>query len=539
MRSLWVLVAALACLAPGAARAQRGYDRLVLDRVDLEPASLHGLARLRMLVAPIALQKGGEILSVTGDRAWRLKVGSSDKKVPYVVGQYAGTQLDTAIVVVVATSGEMGPELDAAKRALLAQLVPVLRPGKPPDTGPITQVSVLGYSSEPDDGGKLGSVDDAAEDLEALSLERATPAPDLIEALETALSVLRKAKTRPDGRPLRKMIILVSDGRTAEADRDTVSDLGERAGRAGVRIHSLAFVPASGSKGTLLNLGELSRKSLGTFRWVRLGGDTGWRQPVANLVAEIQRQYVVTFFVPAEEVVGRQVSLTAQVGQLELTSNRLRVTRLACGRVECAGDGYCVSGVCVVRQEDDGWGVLGWLLAIGGAAVGLGGLALGARALLHARHRRHVAAPAVAPPAGAPAGPVSAGLPAVPGRIAPIGGPAGGPVSAAHAAVPQQPAVAAQPVLFVLSGPRTGQRIPIHNGFTIGKAPGSHLMLDQDGFASSSHAMITVDARGTCTLVDRGSTNGTFANGIRVTQVVLTHGMAVRVGSTELRFLTQ
>jgi pSer/pThr/pTyr-binding forkhead associated (FHA) protein len=111
-------------------------------------------------------------------------------------------------------------------------------------------------------------------------------------------------------------------------------------------------------------------------------------------------------------------------------------------------------------------------------------------------------------------------------------------------APPAAPAVHAAPApaaphLYVLSGPRTGQRIPLHNGFTIGKAPGSHLLLDQDGFASSAHAAITMDARGTCTLVDRGSTNGTFVNGIRVTQVVLTHGMAVRVGSTELRFLTQ
>jgi len=48
-----------------------------------------------------------------------------------------------------------------------------------------------------------------------------------------------------------------------------------------------------------------------------------------------------------------------------------------------------------------------------------------------------------------------------------------------------------------------------------------------------------MDTSGTCRLYDRNSTNGTFANGVRVTEVVLAHGMSVRIGSTELRFLAQ
>ena len=90
----------------------------------------------------------------------------------------------------------------------------------------------------------------------------------------------------------------------------------------------------------------------------------------------------------------------------------------------------------------------------------------------------------------------------------------------------------------MLSGPRTGQRIPLQNGFTIGKAPGSHLLLD-DGYTSSTHAQIGMDPAGNCRLYDRGSTNGTFVNGVRVTEVALDHGMSVRIGSTELRFLAQ
>ena len=78
----------------------------------------------------------------------------------------------------------------------------------------------------------------------------------------------------------------------------------------------------------------------------------------------------------------------------------------------------------------------------------------------------------------------------------------------------------------------------LQHGFLIGKAPTSHLVLD-DGYTSSQHAQIVMDAAGTCRLFDHHSTNGTFVNGVRVSDVVLQHGMAVRIGSIELRFLAQ
>ena len=72
----------------------------------------------------------------------------------------------------------------------------------------------------------------------------------------------------------------------------------------------------------------------------------------------------------------------------------------------------------------------------------------------------------------------------------------------------------------------------------IGKQPGCDLVID-DGFTSSQHAQIGMDHFGNCRLYDRGSTNGTFVIGQRVTEYVLEHGMSVRIGSTELRFLAQ
>jgi pSer/pThr/pTyr-binding forkhead associated (FHA) protein len=61
----------------------------------------------------------------------------------------------------------------------------------------------------------------------------------------------------------------------------------------------------------------------------------------------------------------------------------------------------------------------------------------------------------------------------------------------------------------------------------------------EDGYTSSQHAQVGMDGLGNCVLYDRGSTNGTFVNGVPVREVALTHGAAIRVGSTELRFLAQ
>jgi pSer/pThr/pTyr-binding forkhead associated (FHA) protein len=135
----------------------------------------------------------------------------------------------------------------------------------------------------------------------------------------------------------------------------------------------------------------------------------------------------------------------------------------------------------------------------------------------------------------------------VPGKPLPPGGKPPRPVKAKPSKPPRnqpQPVaapaapIAAGPALLVISGARAGERVALQNGFTIGKAPTSNLVID-DGYASTQHAQVGMDQFGNCRLYDRNSTNGTFANGVRVTEVVLDHGMSVRIGSTELRFLAQ
>ena len=90
--------------------------------------------------------------------------------------------------------------------------------------------------------------------------------------------------------------------------------------------------------------------------------------------------------------------------------------------------------------------------------------------------------------------------------------------------------------IFIANGPRQGQQFPLRHGFTIGRAPGCDVVIE-DPWVSNHHAQIHVDMAGGCTVVDLGSQTGTFVNGVRTQQQRLTHGMSVRVGQTEIRFL--
>lgn len=71
---------------------------------------------------------------------------------------------------------------------------------------------------------------------------------------------------------------------------------------------------------------------------------------------------------------------------------------------------------------------------------------------------------------------------------------------------------------------------------TIGRGPENDVELRGDQYASASHAHVDPRADGVW-LVDRGSTNGTFVNGIRLDGPHrLTPGDVIRVGETQLRF---
>jgi hypothetical protein len=535
-----LVLAARPAAAPADDTAPASY-RAVIDRVDLEPASIGGL-RLRVELSALAL--GGQLLDLSDPKSIKLMVGGSKLEAPYSLGAYGGTGADTAIVVMLQANQAYAETLPSIL-ATLDDLVLSALPDR-------TQVAIVSYG----DGtgtSKLGTLKAARTRLAQVSQDGTASEPALIDTLDRALLLLKKARTNPEGRRLRKMIVVIGDGRDRSGDRERVTQLGQRADKQGVRIHTFGYAP-SNVRRPLLTLGELSKRSHGTFRWVRSGGAESWSPAFQQLRDEILKQYVLTYYLPADAgISGRRLRIVT-VGRTEATSNELRIPEPACGRDPCAG--YCVDAVCVTNQNAQSRGVLGWILLVGGIALGV----IVALWLIGFLLHRRQGAPGPFAPGQMPGQLAPGQVPGQPGQFAQPGpGPwAPGQVPPGFVPVPPSkakgkkpkgskppkdqpvapPAPVAGPALLVLSGPRTGERIALLNGFTIGKAPTSNLVLD-DGYTSSQHAQVGIDHMGNCRLYDRNSTNGTFANGVRVTEVVLDHGMSVRIGSTELRFLAQ
>jgi serine/threonine protein kinase len=93
------------------------------------------------------------------------------------------------------------------------------------------------------------------------------------------------------------------------------------------------------------------------------------------------------------------------------------------------------------------------------------------------------------------------------------------------------------PYLFVRSGEKAGQSIPIlpHAGMTIGRGASCHLRFTERS-VSRQHAVILVGKKGTY-IRDDGSALGTFLNGNRIPANVpmpLKHGDVVRIGYLQM-----
>jgi len=517
---------ALAVVVAGIARADDTAPpvyRAVVDRADLEPASIGGT---RLTVALSALDLYGKLLDLGDPRSIKLMVGSSKLDAPYARGVYGATGSDTAIVFVVQANLAYTEALPTIATTLDDAVLSRL-----PDR---TQAAILAYG-DATEAGKIGTVKAARGRLAQIAQDGSASEPALLDTLDRAVRLLKKARPSHDGTALRRLIIVIGDGRDRSNDRDRVTKLGARAGKDGIRIHTFGFAP-SNVRRPLLTLGELSRQSLGTFRWVRTGGAESWTPAFQQLHDEITRQNVLTYFLPPDaDLAGKKLKVVL-IGRTEATSNEVRLGEPHCGGEACAG--YCVDGTCAIPRGASGRGVVGWLILVVGIGLGLA-VVLGVVGFV--LQRRQAVPPPVFPPGAVPPGQGMPGTALPPGAARPAR-------PSRWRSKPRQPAVVAPPVaapppaagpaLIVLTGPRAGQRIPLQNGFTIGKAPTSHLVLD-DGYTSGQHAQVGMDQFGNCRLYDRNSTNGTFVNGVRVTEVVLDHGMSVRIGSTELRFLAQ
>ncbi len=499
--ALVALAVALGVIAPTPARADVAHQRLVLDQAVVEPSLLPGLARLRLHVSAIDLN--GAVIDLSGDKRFTVVVGGSTRRGPVLVGQADAAAEPLAIVLVVENAADYQADLTTITGALADDLL-----GKLPSN---TQVSVLPFGERLGTSARLGGAKAAQAGLAGIEADTEPGAPALLDAVERALVTLRKVKTTPVGQPVRKVIVVIADGRDRTDDRERTTQIGRRAAQAGVRIHTLAYSPAD-IRRPLLSLGELSRRSLGTFRWIRTRGEQPMRDQVERLRAELTDQYVLTMLVPAEELAGKKVKVRATIADRELESDELKLGPARCstepGAEACPT--YCSAGVCAKRKVAAGKSPLGITLTIVGIAVGVL-LLLGLLGWLMSRRTKVV-----------PANPAaSMSLPAM--------------QPAAAAQVPAAAPTGAQ--IYVLTGPLAGTRMALRHGFMLGAAPGCDIIAE--GTTTPHHAHVASDGRGGWVVVDRGSATGTFVNGVRTTEQRLQHGVTIRVGSTDVRFLAQ
>jgi hypothetical protein len=108
-------------------------------------------------------------------------------------------------------------------------------------------------------------------------------------------------------------------------------------------------------------------------------------------------------------------------------------------------------------------------------------------------------------------------------------------------AAPLQPFAAASgasgegPRLIATQGAYMGQIFPINGEALIGRDPGNGVPLTQDSTVSRRHARIIAEDGGYL-IHDEGSSNGTYVNGVRVTEAPLRSGDEVSIGGTRFRF---
>lgn len=140
-----------------------------------------------------------------------------------------------------------------------------------------------------------------------------------------------------------------------------------------------------------------------------------------------------------------------------------------------------------------------------------------------------------AEPEPAPAPPLAAGLFA--GLPSPAPAAAAGQPAAPAAEQPSMGAAGPSPArgweLTGRAGPAAGASFRLEGRMTLGRSPQSDICITDDAL-SRNHAVLECGPEG-CILTDSGSTNGTFVNGVRISEpVALKNGDAIVCGTSEL-----
>ena len=123
-RSLVVCALVAAVAARPAVAGER--DHALIDKVDVRPSPINGLARVRALVSATELQ--GARIPQEGKPDLTVKLGGA--KIPFAWGVAAQAEVELDVVLVVATTDAFAGSLDAIRDALGAGLLTPAAPAR-------------------------------------------------------------------------------------------------------------------------------------------------------------------------------------------------------------------------------------------------------------------------------------------------------------------------------------------------------------------------------------------------------------------------
>lgn len=503
-RSHLGLFFALLALFGAFSSADASKPRCRLEKIDL--ASFEKTGQIKAIGGLVELE--GQVNTAHAARDFRLQINGKTVARAEKLEPFERTGQDLYIALLVEISALYAPAIEKIKETLkefLESLPPRAKVKlilfgyeieQQPIFMPAPAVSSLIDDINPDDQGDVQLI--SAINAGLVALNKVAPSKD------------KDGNLQP---PPRKVMVVLSDGLNQLMDRKTFRRIGDLLRHSNVPLFPLAF-SVRDDRGPLLNLGELAKRSSGTFRWVQ--GDDNLKPQFASLAEELRLGQVISF--PAKK--------------LELEDLLAASFTLMCGELKSAP--FELTGAPPPKKSAFwkwGLGILSFLV----------GLWLAAQGLLFVLKRRmpaHAGAGPVGsrPPTGAPVGPLAAHVPgAHPAQAPALSG------LPSYVPVPITPGgrVYSATLIGIGAGQLGGKRIKVEASLFIGKASAgpNSLVVPDDPTIGAVHCELRRDGAGFA-LFEMNAPSGTFVNDRRIAGPTrLQDGDILRLGEgTQFRF---
>lgn len=485
----WLLMlVGLLGLAPSAWASR---PRCRLERADLSQFGDGG--QIKVIGGVVELE--GQVNTERPASVYRLLVNGKPVAKPDKVEPFERSGHELYVVLAVEISALFAPSFDKIKETLREFLESL-----PPRTK--VKLVQFGYELEPTPvflapPALLPIIDDINPDDQG--------DVQLINAIQAGLVALNKVQPGKDKSgeslpPPRKAIVVLSDGMNQIMDRKTFKRIGDVLRQNGVPLFPIAFSPRD-DRGPLLNLGELAKRSSGTFRWAQK--DTDLKDQFQNLSEELKKGHVFTF----------------SAKKLDLEALRTSQFVLQCGDLKSSP----LMQPGVPPPKPSTWWK--WLLGIVLTLVGLWGAAQGALFVLR-RKAQKLGMPPLEPnsPSQVPGQPGLATLPVAPMQAM---------------GYPTMRGARQLGATLIGIGALAGQRIAIEHTVIVGRsvAGSTNLQVPGDPSLGPSHCEIRREPNGFF-LIDYGLPSGSFVNEQRVAgRALVNDGDLLRLGDgTQLKF---